>query len=125
MKNIRHIVILGLFLLPLPLLAQTRIWNDKLDGKNRQTGKGRQESVIGLHTTQYDGVHHLVGLYLDGSFATFMTNNKMVKLAPYGYGTSFGLTYLYHNGTIIVQTGLGVRWQDVRDSVCPSYNEGG
>lgn len=114
--NRRKIIFALLLLLPLMAVAQTRIWNGRLDGKNRQN-KGKEESIFGLHTSQYDGVHHLVGVYADGAFSTMLTKNPAMTVAPGGYGVGGGFLYAYHNGTIIVQTGLGVRWQQVWDSV--------
>lgn len=112
----KKIILAILLLLPLMAVAQTRIWNSRMDGKNRQN-RGKEESIFGLHTSQYDGVHHLVGVYADGAYATLLTGNPAMTKAPMGYGVGGGFLYSYHNGTIIVQTGIGVRWQQVWDSV--------
>lgn len=118
MTKTKYLLLLSLFLLPFSLAAQTRIFSSKLDGKNKGLGKGKQETSYGLHTSQYDGVHHLVGMYVDGGYATFLTKNPAVVNPLWGgYTAGLGASYSYHNGTIIVQTGLGVRWQHVFDSV--------
>jgi hypothetical protein len=103
-------------LLPLFAAAQTRVTNDYSTNSDRlRTSSGKRVNATGLRTTAYDGVHHLVGLHLDGGYSAFFGNIPGMKTAPGGYTAGFGLDYCYTGRGLIIQTGLGIRWQDVQN----------
>lgn len=105
-----------MLVLPLMVAAQTRITNDN----SRNTDKLRSSSSKringdGLRTTAYDGVHHLVGMHLDGGYSAFFGNVPEMTTGPGGYTVGFGFDYSYTGNGLIIQTGLGLRWQDVQN----------
>ena len=111
----RHILTLLLLLLTaLPLSAQTRMWSGAANrGGAKSSWADKRLSSTGLRTDQYDGVHHLVGLHLDGAWSAFVNNVPDLQMMPAGWSAGLGLDYSYHNGILLVQTGVALAWQDV------------
>lgn len=109
----RLVIYLICSLLSVPLLAQTRLWSSTLEGEKRL--RDHSLSSIGLRTTQYDGVHHLIGISVDAAYSALLTNMPYVTQTPGGYGVGLGLHYAYLNGKLLVQLGADVRWQDVQN----------
>lgn len=110
----RYVILALMLLLVLPMAAQTRIYGDWGKGYKKEKFKA---NAAGLYTDQYDGVHHLVGLQVDGAYSTFLNQSKLMKTSPGGYGLGLSLQYAYLNGPFFVQTGVGLRWQDVKNGV--------
>ena len=71
----------------------------------------------GLRTGVYADIHHLYGFYADGSFATFHSTLPNVSLLPGGYGLSGGFCYEAQLYYFKLQTGIGIRFQNVRNNV--------
>ncbi len=105
-----------LFVLPLTVLAQTRITNDRSPNTDKlRASSGKRVNASGLRTTAYDGVHHLVGMHVDGGYSAFFGNYPGMTTGPGGYTVGFGFDYSYTGRGLILQTGLGIRWQDVQN----------
>ncbi|MBO4665701.1 MAG: hypothetical protein J5612_02390 [Paludibacteraceae bacterium] len=104
-----------LLLLPLAVVAQNRVANDYSQNDRLRVSAGKRVNNSGLRTTAYDGVHHLLGLHVDGGYSAMFGNMPAMTTGPGGYTTGFGLDYSYTGRGLILQTGLGIRWQDVRN----------
>ena len=105
-----------LLLSHMTLDAQTRVRNDYSSNTDKvRTSSGKRVNASGLRTTAYDGVHHLVGLHVDGGYSLMYGNMPAMFNSPGGYTGGFGLDYCYTGRGLILQTGLGVRWQDGRN----------
>lgn len=113
MKRVVAYIIL-LLTLSAPLAAQTRLWSERSTYAMKEK---KRLSSAGLRTSQYDGVHHLVGMYVDGGYSFFLNNVPDYKTDPGGYTVGLGLMYAYQHGPMLVQTGFGARWQAVKDRV--------
>ena len=115
--RITHITAVALLLLlPLLSVAQTRVRNDYSSNTDRvRAASSKRVNHSGLRTTAYDGVHHLVGLHVDGGYSAMFGNMPVMHTAPGGYTAGFGLDYSYTGRGLILQTGVGIRWQDVRN----------
>jgi hypothetical protein len=96
-------------------MAQTRVANDNSPNDRIRVSAGKRVNASGLRTTAYDGVHHLVGLHIDGGYSAIFGNMPALSTAPGGYTTGFGIDYSYTGRGLILQTGLGIRWQDVQN----------
>ena len=110
----RHRVTTFFLLTALSVAAQTRIYSEM--GSNYKKPKAKTNSA-GLYTDQYDGVHHLMGLQVEGAYSTLFASPKVMLASPGGYAAGLTLQYAYLNGPLFVQTGVGVRWQDVKNKV--------
>lgn len=114
----RHIhIILCLLLVAFVAQAQTRIFTERK--LHTHHNSQRKISASGLRTTQYDGIHHLLGIYADGGYSTFINNVGVNKVLPFGYTAGAGLLYNYNKERFLLQTGIGFRWQQVTDTVAP------
>lgn len=121
----RHFRVFPIFLIGVlitccsaPCYAQ-RVDNKRVHAYNMPSRKSdrRISTYKGLRTSQYAGQHHLVGLYVDGAYSSFLHHSPVSDLRPGGWGTGAGLVYEYQNTRFYLQTGVGVRWQDVYTSV--------
>lgn len=110
----KYYLLIVLLLSSLTVLAQTRIYGE-LGSNYRKEVKKMNNS--GLYTDQYDGVHHLFGLQADGGYSAYLSSSKTMEIAPGGYTFGAALQYAYLNGVFFLQTGAGVRWQDVDNKV--------
>lgn len=116
MRIERYTYLLLLLLLPVMVTAQTRVVNDySKNMDNVKNSSSKRVNNSGLRTTAYDGVHHLVGLHIDGGYSAMFGNMPTMHTAPGGYTTGFGFDYSYTGRGLIIQTGLGIRWQDVNN----------
>lgn len=73
----------------------------------------------GLYNAQNSTKQNLFGFYADGSYSA-MHNNVPLATAflPGGYSGSLGFCYEYdHFGWLMIQTGIGLRWQSVGNKV--------
>ena len=95
-------------------MAQTRATNDhSRNNEHLRTPSSKSVNNSGLRTTAYDGVHHLVGLHVDGGYSALFGNMPTMTTSPGGYTVGLGFDYSYTGRGLILQTGLGIRWQDV------------
>lgn len=114
MKSRKYFLVSVLLLSTVTVLSQTRIYGDWGKNYKKETQKVNKS---GLYTDQYDGVHHLLGIQVDVGYSTFLTSSHVMQSAPGGYTTGASLQYAYLNGVFFLQTGVGVRWQDVKNKV--------
>ncbi|MBR3408992.1 MAG: hypothetical protein IKG86_09150 [Paludibacteraceae bacterium] len=112
--NTRYILLLLLLTTALTAGAQTRLYGDWGSSYKKQKSKTNQ---AGLYTDQYDGVHHLVGMQVEGAYASFLQQSQLMQFTPGGYALGLTLQYAYLNGPFFLQTGVGLRWQDVQNRV--------
>lgn len=110
----RYFAVGLLLLAALGLSAQTRLYGEWGNNYKKPKSKANQ---AGLYTDQYDGVHHLVGMQVDGAYSTFLQQSALMQTKPGGYALGFTLQYAYLNGPFFLQTGVGIRWQDVKNNV--------
>lgn len=94
--------------------AQNRIYGDFGSNYKKYT---KNANNSGLYTDQYDGVHHLIGLQGDVGYSSFLSSSKAMQVKPGGYTLGAALQYAYLNGSFFLQTGFGIRWQDVSNEV--------
>ena len=103
-------------LLPLAMVGQTRVVNDYSTNIDKvKNSSSKRINPSGLRTTAYDGVHHLVGLHVDGGYSAIFGNYPTMSTSPGGYTTGLGLDYCYTGRGLLIQTGIGIRWQDVNN----------
>ena len=114
-----HIIVL-LLLMTLSAVAQTRLYSES--GSHYKKPKFKANAA-GLYTDQYDGVHHLLGMQVEGAYSTFLQSSPLMSAAPGGYAVGATLQYAYLNGPFFIQTGAGIRWQDVTNKVTDQIYE--
>ena len=115
MKRIYSLIVVWLFVgMTYTTLAQTRIVNDRVKLYQKTEKKINK---YGLRSSKYDGVYHMVGAYVEGSYSAFIHNVEDYQCKPGGYGLGAGINYAYQNGRLLVQTGLGIRWQEMKGTV--------
>lgn len=107
---------LGMTLACGTLSAQTLIQSDRR-GTSRYYGRRSHQSNFGLMSGAYVGTHHLLGAQLDLGYSRYLNSLPEVSPAPGGYTIGAGLTYMYQQERLIVQTGLTLRWHASRDSL--------
>lgn len=129
MVKIRHIYSLLSLLLLLPMMgvAQTSLnVDDRKDTKDLLGSGGtnfsnkRGKDLLdknGLRTGQYTGVRHLVGVYFESGYSSFVTPCPHTTITPGGYGVGGGLVYEYQANDFLLQLGLGIKLQDVKTNV--------
>ena len=59
----------------------------------------------------------MFGLQGDVGYSSFMSSSKAMQVKPGGYTLGAALQYAYLNGSFFLQTGFGIRWQDVSNEV--------
>ncbi len=107
------------------LSAQTRVAADGaesnlLGGGGSNYSKKDPSRLVGrdgLRTGQYTGEHHLIGLYGEGAYSSFINNLPHASFSPGGYGAGGGFVYEYQHNGFLFQIGLGARFQEVRTAV--------
>lgn len=116
--NIKRLIILfiGMTLACASLSAQTLIQSDRR-GTSRYYGRRTHQSNYGLLTGAYTGQHQLLGVQLDGGYSRYLNRLEGVTPAPGGYTIGAGLTYMYQDERLIVQTGLTLRWHTSLDTM--------
>ena len=78
---------------------------------------GKIDAFWGLHASQYAGAHHLFGFSLEGAWSSFPNNMPAASILPGGGATGFHLLYEYQYSGLLIQTGLGVNFQQVYTNV--------
>ena len=71
------------------------------------------DAFWGLHASQYAGSHHLLGFSVEGAWTSFVSNWKVPSIRPGGGAAGFHLLYEYQYSGLLVQTGLGINFQEV------------
>ena len=132
MRNLRHILLI-LCLCPTLMWAQRRYaaaerWEYRLaelSGFSNKDLGNATDVLLGLHASQYTGTHHLVGLSVDGSWASFVSSMPGTKVTPGGGAIGLNLLYELQYSGLLVQTGLGVRYQRVFTNIADTaiYHE--
>ncbi len=117
MRNLQYGLTCLLLLCSLTAAAQTRVVNDYSRNDRLQSKSGKRVNSSGLRTTTYDGVHHLLGIHVDGGYSKMFGNMPTILNRPGGYTIGAGFDYSYTGRGLILQTGLAVRWQDVSNRV--------
>lgn len=117
MRRIQYGLMCMLLLVSLTAAGQTRVVNEHSKNDRLQSKSGKHVNGSGLRTTTYDGVHHLLGLHVDGGYSKMFGNMPTVLNRPGGYTVGLGFDYSYTGRGLILQTGLAVRWQDVSNRV--------
>lgn len=126
MSKLRHIILLSLFALCLiPIQAQRRYSISErreydLAGKSGFSTKdveGKTDVLFGLHSSEYGGVHHMIGLSVEGAWSSMVTNMPLVQLTPGGGSAGLHLLYEFQFNGLLVQTGLGVGFQRVYNTI--------
>ena len=125
--NKTRIYIVCLFCwLSIPLAAQLRFqmaerWEYRLQELNdRFTTRdvdGSTDHFQGLHTGQYSGTHHLFGLSAEGGWSSHLTTMPNVRNTPGGGSIGLHLLYEYQYSGLLVQTGLGVVYQQCANAI--------
>lgn len=106
-----------LLLCSLTAVGQTRAVNEYSRNDRLKSSSGKRVNGSGLRTTTYDGVHHLLGLHVDGGYSKMFGNMPNILNRPGGYTVGLGFDYSYTGRGLILQTGLAVRWQNVSNRV--------
>ena len=117
MRKLQYGLTCLLLLCSLTAAAQTRVVNDYSRNDRLQSKSGKRVNGSGLRTTTYDGVHHLLGIHVDGGYSKMFGNMPTILNRPGGYTIGAGFDYSYTGRGLILQTGLAVRWQDVSNRV--------
>lgn len=109
----KFVILSLLLLLPISVCAVGR-----RVPKSSVAGNGKSANYFGLHNSKFDGIHHVLGVYVDGGYSTYLDKFPETTLSNRpGYSVGGGILYHYYTGKLMIQTGLGIRWQAVRDYV--------
>ena len=117
MRKLQYGLTCLLLLCSLTAAAQTRVVNDFSRNDRLQSKSGKRVNGSGLRTTTYDGVHHLLGIHVDGGYSKMFGNMPTILNRLGGYTIGAGFDYSYTGRGLILQTGLAVRWQEVSNRV--------
>jgi hypothetical protein len=103
-------------------------WEYRLQQVSGFSGKqvnGKTDAFWGLHTTQYTGSHHLIGVSAEGGWSAFLHNMPGVSFTPGGATGGIHFVYEYQFSGIIFQTGLGAGYQHVYSDIADTviYHE--
>lgn len=121
MKRRLSIVFLCL-LAALGLSAQTRIAGEpKMRGLSSRhfTSRDikRQRDSRGLFHSKETGEQHTFGFYAVGAYSNIFGGPDILKAKPGGYDGRFGMVYEYRQGLLMIQTGIGVSFREIRNNV--------
>ena len=116
----RLVALLLITLSVAPASSQTRIYGNKV---HRYHHSSDRVNKMGIRSEYQEGVYHLIGAYFDGAYSSFVTGSTEFTNKPGGYGLGAGLIYGYQNGKLLIQTGVGVRYQLVKGIVADKIND--
>lgn len=71
----------------------------------------------GLHASQYIGRHDLFGFSVEGAWNSFTNNMPAASMMPGGGAVGFNLVYEWQYSGILVQTGVGINYQQVYNDI--------
>lgn len=126
MSKLRYIILLSLCVLGIvPTLAQRRYsvsdrWEYQLNSLSGFTStdvNNKTDILNGLHAGLYTGEHHLLGFSLEGSWTAMANNMPNAFITPGGGSGGLHLLYEYQNSGFLLQTGIGVNYQNVTTGV--------
>ena len=132
MSKLRYILLI-LLLCPMMGWAQRRLSADQQEiDLHRQSGfssrevENKTDALFGLHASLYSGVHHLIGLSVDGGWSSFINNMPAAKNTPGGGSIGLHFLYEFQFSGLIIQTGIGLAYQrvftDLLDTTMYHYN---
>ena len=124
MSKLRYILLI-LCLLPALSWAQRRYSVSEkreyeLAGKSGFSSKdveNKTDVLFGLHSSEYGGTHHMIGLSMEGAWSAFVSNMPAVKITPGGGSAGLHLLYEFQHNGLLVQTGVGVAFQRVYNNI--------
>ena len=124
MRKLRYILLI-LCLCPTLLWAQRRYsisdqWEYELatlSGFSASNVNSKTDILNGLHAGLYTGAHHLLGVSVEGSWSGMLSSMPAAKIGPGGYSGGLHLLYEYQNSGFIIQTGIGINYQHITNSV--------
>lgn len=134
MRRLQYTILILCFLCPQWIRAQRRFmtserWEYRLEQLSEFTTKdvsSQTDIFWGLHKSQYVGTHHLFGFSVEGSFSGFVNNMPNAAFRPGGGAAGFHLLYEYQYSGFLLQTGVGINYQNlsnaVRDTTIYHYN---
>lgn len=125
MRKLQCIIVLIACLCPAWMQAQRRYhtaerWEYRLAQANGFTTKdvdNQTDILFGLHASQYTGSHHLIGFSAEGGWSAMTTNMPRVSITPGGGMAGLRFVYEYQYSGFLVQTGLGVSFQRVTNTL--------
>lgn len=120
MRKLRYLLLI-LCLCPSLLWAQRRYsvsdkWEYQLanlSGFTATNVNSKTDILNGLHAGLYTGAHHLLGVSVEGSWTSMVSSMPATKVAPGGVSGGLHLLYEYQNSGFIIQTGIGINYQQV------------
>lgn len=124
MSKLRYILLI-LCLLPALSWAQRRYSvSDKSEyetakqkGFSTKDVDNQTDMLLGLHASLYSGAHHLIGFSAEGSWSSFVSSMPNTSVKPGGGSAGFHLLYEFQYNGFILQTGVGVAYQQVRTNI--------
>ena len=128
MRKLHYILLILCLLGPLTMRAQRRFmtaerWEyrlEELSGFSSKDVSDKTDAFWGLHTSQYAGAHHLLGVSVEGSWSSFLNNMPKASTLPGGGAIGLHLIYEYQYSGILIQTGVGINYQRVTTPVADS-----
>ena len=113
------------------LLIPTLMWGQKryqasTAAEHRTAGKSgfsyrdvesQVDALFGLHASYYTGNHHLIGFSAEGGWSTMLTSMPNVSVQPGGGSGGLHFVYEFQHTGFILQTGLGVTYQNVTNTL--------
>ena len=126
MSKLRYIILLSLSVLCLvPIQAQRRYSASNrgeygLAGKSGFSTKdveGKTDVLFGLHSSEYGGVHHMIGFSVEGAWSSLVSNMPAALVTPGGGSAGLHLLYEFQFNGLLVQTGVGVAFQRVYNNI--------
>lgn len=90
---------------------------DDLLGFTFKDVRNNVDAFWGLHASQYVGSHHLFGFSIEGAWSTYVNNMQIASIVPGGGASGFHFVYEYQYSGLLIQTGLGINYQQVYTNV--------
>lgn len=115
--NRTKLIIVVLLLIGNGILFAQRPRAYLLGGGGTNMSEYRHVDNHGLRTGMYGHVHNLFGIYVDGSYSMMLNTVYLANNQPGGYGVGGGICYEHQRGMLKIHIGLGIRYQDVQNSI--------
>lgn len=90
---------------------------DELLGFTFKDVENNVDAFWGLHASQYVGSHHLFGFSMEGAWSSYISPMPAPSIRPGGGAAGFHFLYEYQYSGLLIQTGLGVNFQQVYTNV--------
>ena len=127
-STLRHeFVVIALMMLLCPLFMQAQRRYSAAEQGSYHLARSRafttrqvankMDAQNGLHASQYEGAHHLLGFSAEGGWSAAFTNMPSVNLTPGGMNAGLRVVYEFQYSGFILQTGLGLGFQRVTNSI--------